>query len=449
MKILILLFCLATSLQLEASPTVKPGSVFYGMVPCLEGYNCLKDSTKRLDFLHQQGVDVIWISPIFASDDESIISYKVTDYFAVNNSFGSSDDFKKFVARAHQLGMKVIMDFVPNHTSDQHPYVLDSERRGVRSKYYNFYDRNEDGEISTYEMWPDLYLLNYRTTAVQQMMIKAFTHWVQVYDVDGFRIDAAWGLKERYPLEFSHVISEVNKSKKELIWLAEAGALDPYYQNMGYQLSYDWSENLGEWAWEKAFSKSGVNINLLHQAIEKSTRSTTSVLRFINNNDTGDRFHTKYSAEITPLAIALQFTVPGYPMVYIGDMSAADFDPYDDPEVLDQSDRKGLFALYQKLAQLKEQLPALQSGELMRVDVTAQVPIYAFLRKNKGHNPVLVVLNFGATKRTLSLANPLRGSHFRNATEKLSSSPIKRDLFLKNQITLELEAYEAKIIEAH
>ena len=177
-----------------------------------DGVGDLKGLTAKLDYLQWLGVDCLWLPPFFKSPLRDG-GYDVSDYTAVLPEFGDLADFVEFVDAAHQRGMRVIIDFVMNHTSDQHPWFQESRKDpdGPYGDYYVWADDDKqypdariifvDTEASnwTYDpvrkqyYWhrffshqPDL---NYENPAVQEEMISALKFWLDL-GIDGFRLDA-------------------------------------------------------------------------------------------------------------------------------------------------------------------------------------------------------------------------------------------------------------------
>lgn len=142
--------------ELAANPTPRSadawhrGAVVYGVIPPLFGGEPFEGVRAKLDELQALGVDALWLSPIYASDDPSGINYAVTDYFRIRPDFGTDDDLRALVADAHARGMKVLLDFVPNHTSSAHPHYQDTEARGPASPHWDWYERDEDGAATFY-----------------------------------------------------------------------------------------------------------------------------------------------------------------------------------------------------------------------------------------------------------------------------------------------------------
>jgi alpha-glucosidase len=181
-----------------------------------DGFGDLNGIRRRLNYLSWLGVDVIWITPIYPSPMKDF-GYDVADYCAIHPIFGTMEDFDRLVADAHARGLRVILDFVPNHTSDQHPWFVDSRsaRNAVKRDWYIWRDAKPDGGppnnwISNFggSAWewdeasgqyyyhaflreqPDL---NWRNPEVRAAMQGVMTFWLE-RGVDGFRVDVLWHL---------------------------------------------------------------------------------------------------------------------------------------------------------------------------------------------------------------------------------------------------------------
>jgi alpha-glucosidase len=111
-----------------------------------DGIGDLKGIAGRLDYLASLGVDAVWISPIYPSPMADF-GYDIADYCNIDRIFGSLDDFDALVQQAHRRGLKIILDFVPNHTSDQHPWFIESRssRQSQKRDWYLWLDAKSDG----------------------------------------------------------------------------------------------------------------------------------------------------------------------------------------------------------------------------------------------------------------------------------------------------------------
>ena len=183
-----------------------------------DGVGDLKGITARLGYLVELGVDAIWISPIFPSPMADF-GYDVSNYMDIDPMFGTLDDFEALVAAAHSRGLKIILDFVPNHTSDQHPWFIESRssRENPKRDWYVWRDAYPDGappnnwisefggpswtfDEPTRQHYYHAFLkeqpdLNWRNPAVRKAMLEVLRFWLD-RGVDGFRVDAIHHLIE-------------------------------------------------------------------------------------------------------------------------------------------------------------------------------------------------------------------------------------------------------------
>ena len=353
---------------------------------------------ERLPYLKELGVDALWLWPPVTRRAPGE-QYAIADYFSIDPEWGSAAEMKSLVRRAHGLGLRVLLDFVPNHSSIEHRYYRTAEAEGPGSHYWDFYDRNEDGTFTHYFDWEHLPNLNYDNPQVRRLMTEAFSYWIREFDVDGFRVDAAWGIKRRRPDYWAEWRDEVKRIKPDLFLLAEATARDPYYFRNGFDVGYDWTSHPGQWPWATLWEFPQEMQALVTPALTNQGEGypeDARILRFLNNNDTSVRFVQRYGVRMTRVASALQFTVAGIPLIFAGDEVGAHYQPYGNLRTLKWKDRYGLRAWYDDLIRLRDTLPALRSREMEMLS-TDWGSVVSYIRPAvPGGDPVLVVLNFGS-----------------------------------------------------
>jgi alpha-glucosidase len=181
-----------------------------------DGVGDLRGITRRVPYLVDLGIDAIWISPIFASPMADF-GYDISNYLDIDPTFGTLQDFDAMLGEAHRCGLKVLLDFVPNHTSDQHPWFGESRssRINVKSDWYIWREPASDGGVpnnwlsefggTAWELEPrrgqyyyHAFLkqqpdLNWRNPRVRNAMYDVMRFWLR-RGVDGFRIDVLWHL---------------------------------------------------------------------------------------------------------------------------------------------------------------------------------------------------------------------------------------------------------------
>jgi alpha-glucosidase len=179
-----------------------------------DGIGDLRGVRRRLDYLTWLGVDALWLSPIFPSPMADF-GYDISDYRDVDTVFGTLTDFDQLVEDAHARGLKLILDFVPNHTSEQHPWFLESRssRGNPKRDWYLWRDPSADGgapnnwlanfggsgwefDASTNQYYYHAFLkeqpdLNWRNPEVRRALFGVLRFWLD-RGVDGFRVDVLW-----------------------------------------------------------------------------------------------------------------------------------------------------------------------------------------------------------------------------------------------------------------
>jgi cyclomaltodextrinase len=389
--------------------STTPG-VVYGVVPELYGSPPLRAVLDALPAIAELGVSALWLSPLFESPAGDF-GYAVTDYFKVRREYGTTEDLRELVAAAHRRGLRVLLDFVPNHTSDEHPYFRQAAELGTRSHYFRFYERTDGSLPAHYFDWTNLPNLSYENPEVRRWMIAAADHWVREANIDGYRVDAAWGIRRREPSFFPELAEELSRLSPRTFLLAEAPASDPYYVENGFQAAYDWSRELGHPAWEHVFDRPEGIAGRLESAIRPTVQSekTQSVFRFLNNNDTGARFITRHGMGLTKVATVLLLTLPGVPSLFCFDEGGAEFEPYAARGKVARAPHPELIAFHRELIRLRRTVPALHGPDYGSIYVGQTDEGYAYERRARGApGAVVVALNFGADHVSIPLAGSLR-----------------------------------------
>jgi ABC-type spermidine/putrescine transport system permease subunit II len=231
---------LSVGVAVDDTPAWVDDAVLYGVVPSRFGPDGLRSVTARLPDLADLGVNALWLSPIAASPPGDY-GYAVTDYLAVDPRHGTADDLRDLVRAAHGHGLRVLLDIVPNHTSDRHPFFREAEAGGPGSRYWDWYDRDAAGRATHYFTWTNLPNLNFANPEVREHVLEMSRFWVREFDVDGYRVDVAWGVQERAPDFWPRWRRELKALKPDLLLIAEASARDPRYVGHGFDAAYDWT----------------------------------------------------------------------------------------------------------------------------------------------------------------------------------------------------------------
>ncbi len=209
---------------------IRDGVIYELNVRTFSNEGTFNAVTARLPELQRLGVTVIWLMPIHplgqVKKKGTVGSpYAVRDYLDVNPAYGTKDDFKRLVAAAHRVGLKVVIDIVANHTSWDN----------VLMKTPAYYKRDATGQILSPYDWTDVAALNYGNPALRAYMIGMLQYWLRDFDLDGFRCDVAGEV----PTDFwEQARSDLEKIKPDIMLLAESH--EPELLARAFDLDYGW-----------------------------------------------------------------------------------------------------------------------------------------------------------------------------------------------------------------
>ncbi len=444
-----------------------------GPLAC-DGIGDLQGLIDRLDYLNDGdpnttddlGVTGLWLMPIMQSP--SYHGYDVLDYYAVEQDYGTNEDFKRLVEEAHRRGIRVILDLVINHVADGHPWFADAfEDLGYRDWFIWSEDKKDYKGPWGQTVWhervgvhyygifgPHMPDLNFRNPAVTEEIHRISRFWLDEMGIDGFRLDAIRHLIEDGPIQ--------ENAPETHDWLRRYftfyKSVDPEAMTVGEV--WDASENVAPYITDKEldlafeFDLAGAFLEAVQTGLSTplaAQQAETWVLfpphqyaSFLRNHDQS-RTMTVLGGdwEDARLAATLLLTSPGVPFLYYGEEIGM-YGDKPDPDIrtpmqwtpgdnagfsackpwravnagyeaanveTEAADPASLFNQYRRLIHLRKAHPALQVGDY--VPVQADVPqVYAFLRQAAGE-AALVVVNLGTEpveRYALALpASDLRG----------------------------------------
>ena len=354
--------------------------------------------TARLDELNQLGVNVLWLMPIHPTGEKmkkgSLGSpYAVRDFYAINPDYGTTNDFKRLVAEAHQRNLKVIMDIVAGQTA------WDS----VLMEHPDFYMKDTNGMIIPPKPdWTDVAGLDYSNPAVRQYMIDMMKYWLREFGVDGFRCDVAWTV----PVDFWEAArAELEKINPQVIIIADAGA-KPTMLSKAFDMDYSWN----------LYSTLNTVMSSLEPAyyLKESWQHTDqqfpkgALHLHFTDNQSEVRALARYGIDGALAAQVLMLTLDGVPLFYNG-MEVGDATESTDPALFEKmpvfwhpGGRPPLRDIYRDLIKLRKQNAAFYNGEVIWLQNTAPGEIVSFLRQDaKGE--FLVLINLSSRRVTGSV----------------------------------------------
>jgi glycosidase len=366
---------------------------------------------KELPRLKEMGIETLWfmpITPIATLHMKGSMGspYACSSYTDINPEFGDLNDFKSLVQAAHALGLKVIIDWVANHTGWDHVWT---------TEHPDFFKHDEaTGTFHMASGMDDIIELNYDNPAMRLAMIEAMRYWVVACGIDGFRCDLASWVRADFWLEARTSLEKTSN----LFWLAE---LDPI-ENPDYMQVFDAAYT---WKWMHAtedFYKKNLPLDTLTNLLNDYANIPAEHpinLWFTSNHDENSWNGTEYE-KYGEMALALavhSFTWEGIPLIYSGqELPNHKRLPFFEKGAIEWNGFYLMADFYRKLIGLRKNNPALQFAEsvttmIQPANVTAQAIIY--LRKN-GDDAVLVLLNFSKDALDFSIEEGQVSGNFAN-----------------------------------
>lgn len=370
----------------------------------------------HLPRLKNMGVDILWLMPIFPVSEERRKGtlgsyYAVSDFRQINPEFGTMEDFRAMLDEAHRLGLRVILDWVPNHTGWGHTWI---------KEHPEYYTQNKAGEIvdpidpKTGESWgwTDVADLNYDNADMRKAMIGDMLFWIKEIGVDGFRCDVAGEVPDDF---WKDATAQLRQAKSDLFMLAEAEH-PPHRNDAHFAMSYGWSFHhlMNEIAkGEKNASDVAVWLTEDRAKFRKGYH-----MQFITNHDENSWNGTEFErmGEAVKTMAVLAFTFDGMPLIYSGQEAGLSKRlAFFEKDTILWDNLPAYEPFYRSLLDLKHRNKALWNGaaggEPVIIPVGDSKKVLAYLRE-KGDQRVVVILNLSPEPQDIVLKDKrLAGSY--------------------------------------
>ncbi len=376
--------------------------------------------TKDIPQLKQLGVKIIWLMPVFpisetkrkatGGADSKFASdfpeaeqskylgsyYAVSDFTKINPEFGTIEDFRNLVKTAHDNGMYVILDWVPNHTGWDHVWIKNNP---------DYYTKDENGNITHPKDtdWTDVADLNYDNKNMRKEMIEDMQYWLKEEGVDGFRCDVAGSV----PTDFWQEAIPQLRNTKDIFMLAEAWEPELFRDNL-FDMGYDWE---GHHMMNK-IAKGEKNASDWYSYLDgrdSKYEENDILMNFITNHDENSWSGTigERLGNAAPAMLALEFMTTGMPLIYSGmeyDMShrLKFFEKDSIPKT-----KEKMWPLLEKLALLKNTNSVLSESnigaKINRIE-TGNKNVLMFSREHGGKK-LTYLANLSNSSQTFSVNN--------------------------------------------
>lgn len=391
--------------------------------------------TAALPRLKALGVDILWLMPIHPIGElhrKGTLGsyYAVKDYLAVNPEFGTEGDFRDFVQAAHAQGMRVILDWVPNHVSPDN---------ALAKTHPQFFWHDEQGNLTPPHGtdWTDVVQFDFDAPGLLDYQADVLLHWVRNFGIDGFRCDVAWGLPTPF---WNEVVRRVRAAKPDVFFLAEAEL--PQHQVAAFNLSYgfDLHHAMNGIAQGK---KSASGLDEAYARIRAHFPRGSALMVFTSSHDENSWAGTEFErmgAGYAPFAV-LTFILDGMPMIYNGQEIGLDrrLEFFERDPIVWPQETHPTTKLYQVMTRLRRENPALHTGAPMRrLDTTDNATFYA-VERTAGGRKVVGIFNLTAKDAKADLFDPALAGEWRDAFTG-------ETVTLEARVPLEMKAWRYRVL---
>lgn len=397
--------------------------------------------TDALPRLRELGVTVLWLMPVHPIGKLNRLgpvgsNYSVRDYRAINPDYGTAGDFRKLVESAHARGLRVIMDWVGNHSAWDNP---------LTKEHPDFYVRDAQGNFTQAHGWRDVIQFDFSNHDVWDYEYETMAYWLRDYGVDGFRCDFADGP----PTEcWDYITAKLRALRPDLFMLAEAEK--PQHQLKAFNASYGFSMMRAI----NDIAKGRAPLSRIDDTLARARvlfPDGAALLYYTSNHDenAAGTEYERLGGGAAPFAV-LTFVLDGIPLIYNGQEAGLDrrLKPFQHDPITWRADPKAAF--YRTLCELRQTHPALRTGAPMRrLPTTANESLYAVMREaaDGSGRRVLALLNLTARDIAgASVYDPALAGAWKNvfAGEKEKKKEKEKTLFAAAQ-TFDLKAWEYRV----
>jgi hypothetical protein len=398
----------------------------------------------QLDYLKDMGFTTIMLSPVFDNTEEGFHGYFINDFYQIDEHFGSMETFKTLVKETHDRGMNIVLDFVVNHVSPDHPWLNDPTKEDWFHPEQEIVNWNDQDELENnwHKGLPDL---NQDNPEVRKYLLEAAKWWIEEADIDGYRLNHV----QHVPADFWNEFSEEVKSVKEDFYLlGDVNSTDASYLanylGTGIDSLADYSLNE---PLRSAFSEPDQSLEPLFAILsdnESSYKEPTLMGQFMDNQDTIRFTEEPVAKNEHPgprwrLALTYLYTTPGIPIVFYGsEIALAGGEAPDNLQQMNFMTDKELVEYITQLGDIRGKFPSLTRGTLDLLYEEEGMAIYK--RQYEDETTVVAINNTSKTQSVTLTADQLENEKELRGT--LSGDLIRSD---NGEYKIVLDREEAEV----
>ncbi|MBN2805970.1 MAG: alpha amylase C-terminal domain-containing protein [Prolixibacteraceae bacterium] len=380
---------------------------------------------EHLPRLKELGVEILWLMPVHPISEVNRKGtlgsyYAVADYKGINPEFGTMDEFKALVDQAHEMGFKVILDWVANHTGWDNPWIFEHPEWFTKDSLGNIIPPNAD--------WSDIADLNFDVPEMRAAMIDALKFWVIETDIDGYRCDVAWGVPTDFWNDARAALDELKP-----VWMLAEDEDNKDLLIKAFNCNYSWSlhHKLNEIAQGKADISA---IKNYFAAADTTFPKGSYTMQFTSNHDENSWQGTEYermgNGALT--MAALTFVLPGMPLIYSGQEAGLNKRlEFFEKDEIDWTYIE-MQAFYEKLVDIKQQNQALWNGNagapIHFLHMSEENQLMAFTREKEG-NKIAAIFNLSSEKLSNAVTCKMLDGNYTNLLNGTSFSYVQNQEF--------------------
>ena len=386
---------------LVSVPSTEQATIYEVNLRAQSSEGNLQGVISKLQHIKDLGTNVIWLMPIYEQGITNSVNspYCIKDYTKVSPEYGTLSDLRVLTDQAHALGMAVIMDWVANHTSWDHPWI---------TEHPEWYTQNSAGQIiiPPGTNWNDVADLNFDQVAMRNAQIEAMKYWVLEANVDGYRCDYADGV----PFDFwNEAINQLRAlPNRDLLMLAEGTRTDHY--QAGFDLTYGWNYYTAlKNVWNGASSST---LTTTHQLEYGNIPAGKGKVRFTTNHDESawdaspiSLFNGKNGALAASVVNIFSGAVP---LLYTGqEVGKTGTTPFFSNTTINWTANQDMLAAYQKIYSVYQTNTAARSQTVSAYQLSNDLICW---KKTNGSSSVLILVNVRNTTINVNLPPILAGN---------------------------------------
>lgn len=373
----------------------------------------IRGITENLPYIQEMGFTCIYLNPIFVAGEYH--KYDLIDYFHIDPAFGTDEDFRQLVHQAHALGLRVMIDGVFNHVGWKFDAFRDAVAKGKSSEYWDWFFRLPEPvripdsmeEIPPYECFGYERMMPKTATdnlAVQDYFCRVGVHWVQEYDIDGWRLDVASEVNDGFWRAFRSAVKAVKPDCALVgeVWETASHWLDG--SMFDSTMNYDFRRHCRRFFATQELDARAFNGRVTDMLMRYRSPMAYSQLNLLDSHDVS-RFYSLCDEDIhrMKLAVLFQMTFVGMPCVFYGDekgMAGVLEEEYRRPMAWEKAADE-LQPFYQQAIALRKQYAPLRRGTFRTVFAQSGGGLYHYARAYGGET-LGVMMNRSCTSQTVS-----------------------------------------------